>query len=106
MWYPPYSEMICIRFTDTDKEKVRKSSFLFKESLGDINKIPQRFAILGPIPSGISKIKNNYRWQIIIKCENADLLNEKISAAVKSVKTHKDFGSVAVSIDKNPSTIY
>lgn len=106
MWYPPYSEMICIRFTDTDKEKVRKSSFLFKESLGDINEIPQKFAILGPIPSGISKIKNNYRWQIIIKCENADLLNEKISDAVKSVKTHKDFSSVAVSIDKNPSTIY
>ena len=106
MWYPPYSEMICVRFTDSDKERTRKGAFYFKEHFGDINEIRQKIAILGPIPSGISKIKNQYRWQILIKCENADLLNERLIGAAKAVRNSDEYGTVTVSVDKNPMTIY
>ena len=104
MWYPPYSEMICIRFTAEDNEETRKAAILFRDSFGDINEINQKIAILGPIPSGISRIKNKYRWQIIFKCENADLLNDRLIRANTDVM--KKFSSVQVSIDKNPMMIY
>ena len=106
MWYPPYSEMVCIRLTDTDNEKTRRAAFLFKESFGDINDITQKAAILGPIPSGVSRIKNRYRWQIILKCENADLLNDRLIRATNAVSKTKDFENTTISIDKNPITIY
>lgn len=104
MWYPPYSEMICIRFTAEDNEQTRKAAILFRDSFGDINEIKQKIAILGPIPSGISRIKNKYRWQIIFKCENADLLNDRLIRA--NTEVIKKYQSVQVSIDKNPMMIY
>ncbi|MGN0181487.1 MAG: primosomal protein N' [Candidatus Ornithomonoglobus sp.] len=106
MWYPPFSEMICIRFTDTDNERTRRAAFRFRELFGDIAKIQQRVAVLGPIPSQIAKIKNQYRWQIIIKCDAMDELNGRLSAAQRGLKEDKRYESVVVSIDKNPITIY
>ena len=106
MWYPPFSEMVCIRFSDDDNDRTRKAAFLFKAAFGDINKIPHKLAILGPIPSGISKIKNKYRWQILIKCDSADALNDRFEKAVGAVKNDKELGVVQISIDKNPVTIY
>lgn len=106
MWYPPYSEMICVRISDTDKTRTKKAADLFRDEFGDINKIEQSLAILGPIPSGISKIKNQYRWQILIKCDNSDSLNSRLKAAQRTLKESKEFKDVVVSIDKNPISIY
>ena len=106
MWYPPFSEMVCIRFSDIDNDTTRKSAFFFKEAFGDINKMRERIAILGPIPSGISKIKNKYRWQILIKCDNADLFNERLLKAQSAVKKQECYRNVQILIDKNPVNIY
>lgn len=106
MWYPPYSEMVCIRFSGADNETTRRSAFLYMESFGDINKITEKLAVLGPIPSGISKIKNKYRWQIILKCENADIFNDRLLIAMDRVKSDKNFDNVMIQIDKNPINIY
>ncbi|MBR0365256.1 MAG: primosomal protein N', partial [Clostridia bacterium] len=104
MWYPPYSEMICIRFTDENNERTRRAAFMFKDGFGDINKIDQKIAILGPIPSGVSRIKNRYRWQIIIKCDDSDSLNERLIKARNGAE--REFESVVITIDKDPITIY
>ncbi len=106
MWYPPYSQMVCIRFSYTDNETTRRSAFAFRDTFGDINKIPERVAFLGPIPSGISKIKNKYRWQILIKCDDADVLNDRLRAAQEAVKCSKEFSEVLIQIDKNPINVY
>ena len=106
MWYPPFCEMVCIMISDTNENKTKKAAMEFKMAFGDINKIAQKIAILGPIPSGISRIKNKYRWQILIKCDNADLLNERLISAEKHIRSNKEFESVVISLDKNPSVIY
>ena len=106
MWYPPFSEMICIRFSSDDNDVTRKSAFMFKESFGDINDISEPIAVLGPIPSGISRIKNKYRWQMLIKCENADNFNDRLIMASETVKSDKAYENVQIQIDKNPINIY
>lgn len=104
MWYPPYCEMVCIRISDESNDVARKASFKFKEAFGDINEMPERIAILGPIPSHVSKIKNKYRWQIIIKSDNIDSLNGRLQGASKAVR--EEFDLTQVIIDKNPISIY
>lgn len=106
MWYPPFSEMICIRFTDTDNERTRRAAFRFRELFGDINEIEQKTAILGPIPSGVAKIKNRYRWQILIKCDDMDAMNQRLCSARDALGADKRFSSVRVTVDKDPVTIY
>ena len=106
MWYPPYSEMICIRFSGDDNDITRRSAFLFRDEFGDINKIPEKIALLGPIPSGIPRIKNKYRWQILIKCDNADTFNDRLIGALNKVKSDDLLGDVLIQIDKNPINVY
>lgn len=106
MWYPPFSEMVRIRVIGDDNEITRRGAFMFKDAFGDIEKMQENIAVLGPIPCVISKIKSKYRWQIIYKCNNADLLNERILDAQKCVKNDKELGNVTITVDKNPISIY
>lgn len=106
MWYPPYSEMVCVRFSGDDNDITRRSAFMYKDAFGDINTMHEKIAVLGPIPAMVSKVKNKYRWQIIYKCDNVDLLNDRLLSAQKTVKDDKELGDVSVSIDKNPISIY
>ncbi|OGH97041.1 MAG: primosomal protein N' [Candidatus Melainabacteria bacterium GWF2_32_7] len=68
--YPPYSQII--RLILSSKNEIRASKFsdklayklsLFTDSRG----IQEKLEVLGPAPCVISKIKNEYRFQIIIK---------------------------------------
>ena len=54
----------------------------------------------------ISKIKNKYRWQIIIKCDDDDGLNENLLRAEAACRSEKSLQSVAIVIDKSPNSIY
>ena len=101
-----YCLMICIRFSGDDNDITRRSAFLFRDEFGDINKIPEKIALLGPIPSGIPRIKNKYRWQILIKCDNADTFNDRLIGALNKVKSDDLLGDVLIQIDKNPINVY
>ena len=106
MWYPPYCELVCVLISDGDKNAAMRAAHACRDAFGDINGIRQNIAVLGPIPSGISKIKNKYRWQIIIKCENADALNDRLTGMMTAVKKRKEFSGTVIAIDKDPVTIY
>ncbi len=106
MWYPPFCEMVCVQISDADKNTAMRAAHRYRDAFGDINEIKQKVAVLGPIPSGISKIKNKYRWQILIKCSDADALNSRLSSAAAAVKNDKGFAGTALSIDKDPASVY
>lgn len=106
MWYPPFSEMICVRFTGGDNETTRRAAFSFRDAFGDITKMSEKIAVLGPIPSGISRIKGKYRWQILIKTNNADDFNQRLINASESIRDNTAFSDVQIQIDKNPINIY
>ncbi len=106
MWYPPYSDMINIVFSGTSEAIVPQAAKYFLKLMGDIRSMNQRIQLLGPVPSGISKIKNKYRWQILIKCENADALNGVLKKACDGCLKNKNYRSVSIITDKNPNMIY
>jgi primosomal protein N' (replication factor Y) len=64
MRYPPFSQLIRIISTH-EREKVAYRAVKFVEN--NIKNINSNFEILGPTPAPISKIRNKYRWHIIIK---------------------------------------
>ena len=101
LWYPPFCEMVCIGFSGEKIRDVSEAATAFSEKLRGMQ---GRFQVLGPIPSAVSRIKKKYRWQIILKCENAD----RISAELLDIKEkiNEIFGDVSVIIDKNPVHVY
>lgn len=101
LWYPPFCEMVLIGFSGERIKEVSESAVEFQQGLKNIE---GKLQVLGPIPSAISKIKKKHRWQIIIKCENADRISEKLLDIKEKISER--YSDVLIVIDKNPVHVY
>lgn len=63
--YPPYVFLVLITVSHEDETKVREVTQEFRELLGQ--RLQQNSSLLGPSPSPIARMKNRYRYQIIVK---------------------------------------
>ena len=63
--YPPYSRFIKLAFSGPDKQKTRDFATYFREKL--IEKLPPKYVIYPAIPSGYAKVKDRFRFKILIK---------------------------------------
>ncbi len=105
MYYPPYCEMVMVMFSGENEKVVSRIAQSFKKSLGSLSESGQKTKVLGPIASPMPKIKKKYRYQMLIKCENADLLNEVLHNARQECQKRDIHGIVSIVIDKNPNGI-
>ena len=105
MKYPPFCDIILIGFTSSNEnevmlaaEKIHKylKSRVIKENIGII--------LYKALPSPIDKIKNKYRWRILIKCKFSDniinLINETIDEYFKL-----KLKNTRIAIDLNPNNM-
>ncbi len=105
MKYPPFCDLISVLFSGTYEPTVAQCARFFAKSISQIKNTDKNIQILGPVPSAITKIKNKYRWRILIKCNDANLLTEALSSATKKCGMNNNFEKVIIVIDKNPNNI-
>ncbi len=98
--YPPFSKMvrIVLKFRTRDMGKQ-----IIKEVSEIINKTSSRgIDILGPSPAPIEKIRNLWRWHLIIKGENSRNLRSKASRILRmlneidNIKTYVDVDPISL----------
>lgn len=102
--YPPFSHLMNIVVSGEKEEEVKNtavSTYLTCQKL--INKLQNKSynKILGPAPAPISKINNRYRWQVILKSEDRDILTE-IAEEIQKMKYSKD---IRIAVDIDPLSI-
>lgn len=104
MNYPPFSKILLINCHSKNEDKLKN----FMEKLGDkINNLLEEnkeLEILGPVPCIIAKIKENYRWQIIIKGDFDEEMPKKIKYTLYEL-TKNVYNEIRVSIDINPNNM-
>lgn len=106
-FYPPYSKLINILFTGTKEEKVIQSANDFADRLRRKmieNKLAIKEMVYGPHPAPLSKMKQKYRWQIIIKCKPVDqnTIQGIINYIRFEAREKDDYKNIHMSIDINP----
>jgi primosomal protein N' (replication factor Y) len=106
MWYPPFCEMVSVLFSAGFEKTVAQCARAFAQNISHIKNMGQKMQILGPVPATITKIKNKYRWRILIKCENSDMLTDALVSATDECYKNNNFEKVSIVIDKNPNNIY
>ncbi|MEG1880528.1 MAG: primosomal protein N', partial [Oscillospiraceae bacterium] len=99
--YPPFSDIISIMVSGEDENTVSTETndigTFFKElEKTDTNIIK----ILGPGPAPILKIKNKFRYRILIKVSDAELLLESLHLIYD--KHNKPNAKTNLAIDVNP----
>ncbi len=103
--YPPFCDIILIGITSNNEKEVIEISQklhqymkkkLIEEKLGII--------LYSPVPAPIDKIKNKYRWRIIIKCKFDNNIMETIHQMLKEYEKMKK-SNTRVIVDLNPNNM-
>lgn len=105
MWYPPMCDMVSILITGHQENLARQAALFVAKQLTPLKTICQKSQILGPVPAALSKIKNRYRFRILIKCDDSEKINMILTDAAQACYNNKNYQNISVVIDKNPNQI-
>ncbi|MGR3309409.1 MAG: replication restart helicase PriA [Candidatus Brocadiales bacterium] len=103
--YPPYSKLLMILFRGSKLEAVKERSFIVADRLKNFAKScieTQGLAslqVLGPAPASITKIKNKFRWHILVKAQSYEMFQKMLEDAKGELKTSKGVQAI---IDVDP----
>ena len=100
--YPPFCDIISIGLIDTDERKIKIiSEKLYKNINELIKKYSLEVMIYKPLPCPIDKIKNKYRWRIILKGKLNNALIDIINYSIENVNNK----STRIIVDTNPTNL-
>jgi len=101
MHYPPFSAMANILVRSERQEQALRMS----TELGHcLTPAPEKIKILGPAEAPVNRLKNEYRYQILIKAASRKALNELLGRAQNFAREQK-WGATALVIDVDPFTL-
>lgn len=102
MDYPPWTNIFIIMFTSTDEKRIIILLHRLVEIMNFYNK-KGFFTILNPSPLVISKVKNKYRWKVMVKGENYDLLVQFALFSLDKLKKTDQLSDMTISLNINPN---
>ncbi len=103
--YPPFCDIILIDMSAKNLAELKKVAKELHSYLKN-RVINERFGLLlySPVPSPVEKIKDRYRWRMIIKCKYDDRVNALLTDALNqfiNIKTK----TARVNIELNPNNM-
>ncbi len=87
--YPPYGKMISFRIQSRDLDKSQKTARMLSERCFNLKEKSESFddvQVLGPTESPIAKIRNEFRFQVILKANSAAVLHRFTKIVLQNEK--------------------
>ncbi|MCK4225136.1 MAG: primosomal protein N' [candidate division Zixibacteria bacterium] len=102
--YPPFNHLILVVFSGKSLRKVTSCAQNFSSTLKRRIKSgrQKRAEILGPAPAPLSKIKNQYRWQLLIKTKSINSISSLIRKILEGEKNAKKKEAVRITVNVDP----
>lgn len=109
--YPPFWKLCRLLVSGPLEDRVRVAAELLgrylEGKLVSLRSSPERAgegapAVLGPAPAPLSRLRGQYRWQIMLKSAGLSLLQEAVRAALEDFQRHNSSLKVSVAVDVEP----
>lgn len=100
--YPPFCDIIQISFTGENLNEVKNISEYVYKKLKSVNF--ENLKVYKPVPAPIDRIKNKYRWRIIVKCKLNSTILDLLKFATNDEKIEK-LKNTRIIVDINPNTM-
>lgn len=100
--YPPYFYTVLISIASRNEQNAARQAFKIKRELD--GRLNPNTIVLGPTPSAISRVKNQYYYQILVKYKKEPQLNEILHRIQDSAQEVKKYG-LSIYIDLEPERI-
>jgi len=104
MVYPPFSHVFSIMFSSGSEKEV----ILALQKLVAIMEYcntrdgRNRFSIIGISPAFVSKIKNQFRWKLLVKCEEEEPLKAFVLYCMKKLRQNDPLSGITVHLTLDP----
>lgn len=101
LFYPPFSHAVHLLVQEKSSDKAWQA---IQWIMAGLQSSPQAksLTILGPTKAPVAKIKNIYRFQLLLKAENRSLLHYLIDQVVEAAITQKVANRSAIILDIDP----
>ena len=100
--YPPFCDIILIKFQGTSIQELKKASVIVYNKMKEFKN--DSLLIYKPVPAPIDKIKNKYRWRMIIKCKINSKLLDIIKYSIEDEQISK-MKNTSIIVDINPNSL-
>ncbi|HSB16649.1 MAG TPA: primosomal protein N' [Bryobacteraceae bacterium] len=101
MRYPPFSALANLLVRSEKQEEAMRMS-------GELGRLldppPEGLRILGPAEAPVARLRNEYRYQLLIKAANRKVLNETLRT-VRDFALESKWNATALVIDVDPLTL-
>ncbi len=103
--FPPYLRLTALRLQGRVEKEVRETTARVARFCRQMVK-KEQFTIetLGPAPAPLDKIKDNYRWQILLKGKNLEQMHA-LCTAIKGVRQELIGTQCLLAIDVDPENM-
>jgi len=104
MVYPPFSHVFSVMFSGGSEKEI----ILALQKLTAIMEYcntrdgRNRFAIIGISPAFVSKIKNQFRWKLLVKCREEEPLKAFVLYCMKKLRQNDPLTGITVHLTLNP----
>ena len=96
--FPPFIELASFVVSGTDRTKTIACANELKNNLA-LNENVLSKNLFGPVPASLERINNRFRFQLMLKMPELNLLTQVVNNAVKQTKKS---GDIRIAIDINP----
>ena len=99
--YPPFSHVFSVMFVGEREKELIGSLYKLLDIMRALDRKSQ-FEVLGPSPAQISKIKNRYRWKLIVKSADETKLKNFVLYCMDRLREHSDISGIAPHLTLDP----
>jgi primosomal protein N' (replication factor Y) len=101
LMYPPFARLAMVRIEGTEPQLVRRVAEAVAKSLAR-GTSPDGIRVLGPAPAPIERLKQRYRWQVMVKSRELKPMRETLSAMRAEVGPSAERDDIYLAIDIDP----
>jgi len=102
--YPPFCDIILCNVISTNETELENAIKFVYDGL--VKNLSKNALIYKPQPAPIDKIKNTYRWRIIIKCKFGNNIIDSINKVLNEFQENKKrFNNTNINVDVNPNNL-
>jgi primosomal protein N' (replication factor Y) len=101
--YPPFSRLINLRLEGENEAQVRTAA----EELGNAarKKAHGKVEVLGPVPAPLARLRNHYRWQLLLKAAKIETLHALCQQLIDHYPQVSGNSAVKLTLDVDPENM-
>ena len=99
--YPPFGRMALVRIEGPEAARVSNIASRVAAILGRYAQ-PDTIRVLGPAPAPIERLRQRFRWQVVVKSPQLNPMRAALAAMKTQIEAEADQAKVRVAIDIDP----